>query len=111
MEEDLFDEDGYPSEEALKRVETWNYKDGWRPWFEFIKKLWRYPDWCTSEDVEGGTVTNWDISTGGWSGNEDVIRAMQANKFMWTMTWVQSRRGGHYTFEVKAVKHIEPVKS
>ena len=38
------------------------------------------------------------ISTGGWSGNEDLIGAMQNNAMLWIMTWVSSRRGGHYTF-------------
>jgi hypothetical protein len=45
-------------------------------------------------------VQRFDISTAGWSGNESLIRAMEKNSFMWATTWVQSRRGGHYIFEI-----------
>jgi len=42
------------------------------------------------------------LVVGGWSGNESIIRALENNKhWIWTMNWVQSRRGGHYIFELK----------
>jgi hypothetical protein len=41
------------------------------------------------------------ISTAGWSGNESIIYAMQENNLMWSLNWVQSRRGGHYIFELE----------
>ena len=46
-------------------------------------------------------VHRYYISTAGWSGNETIIRAMQKNIMMWQLNWVQSRRGGHYIFELK----------
>ena len=100
------DEDGYPTEKALSRIESWDYNDP-KGWFEFIEELWHLKDFCWEEkDVphqwkENTIVHHYYISTGGWSGNEDIIRAMKFNEVLWIMNWVQSRRGGHYIFEVK----------
>ena len=40
----------------------------------------------------------------GYTEVEDIIRAMQANEWCWQFSWAQSRRGGHYIFEVKIPK-------
>jgi hypothetical protein len=71
--------------------------------------LWREDD--VPHDLRGfkgyedKMVHRYWISTGGWSGNESIIRAMQENNHMlWTLNWVQSRRGGHYIFELREFK-------
>jgi len=45
-----------------------------------------------------GNDGGWELHTGGWSGNEEIIRAMQDNRVWWGMFWESSRRGGHYEF-------------
>ena len=97
---EYLDEDGYPTEEALDKIEKWHYNDP-RGWFKFIENIWHLTSWGWSKgyNIDGNYLYN--ISTAGWSGNEDIIRAMQKNKILWSDTWVQSRRGGHYIFEVK----------
>ena len=100
------DEDGYPAEQALERIEYWPYNDP-KGWFEFIFSIWHFGAWgCKEKDEphewkENTMVHRYYISTGGWSGNEDIIRAMQQNHVLWSDTWVQSRRGGHYILEMK----------
>jgi len=105
----LLDEDGYPTTDALEIIELWSYDDP-TGWFEFIKQLWNMVEWgweVTRQPHPNRpevAVDRYYISTGGWSGNEDVIRAMMSNKMLWSFTWVSSRRGGHYVFEVELEK-------
>jgi hypothetical protein len=112
MQEELLDDDGYPTQAALDIVQTWHWMDA-RGWFEFIKSIWNLSSWGWHEStVENDynpdkVMRQYDISTGGWSGNEAIIEAMQANGWMWHLNWVQSRRGGHYIFELKEFDNEE----
>ena len=104
LEEELLDDDGYPTNAALDIIRLWHWSDI-KGWFEFVKSVWYSPSWGWSEGLEphdyekNKEVYRYHISTGGWSGNEGVIAAMQENDMLWSLTWVQSRRGGHYIFE------------
>jgi hypothetical protein len=104
-------DDGYPTDDALEIIKLWHWDDA-RGWFKFIESLWAYHDWGWKEKDEphewedhkqykDKIVHRYYISTAGWSGNESIIRAMQDNDFMWYLNWVQSRRGGHYIFELR----------
>jgi hypothetical protein len=88
--------DGYPTNEELETIAAWDYKDP-KGWFNYIDSLWSYPDYFESSDYE----LLWKISTGGWSGNEDMINSMQDNKMLWMTTWYSSTRGGHYIFKLR----------
>lgn len=109
METELIDEDGYPTPSALEIVSTWHWSEP-NGYFDFIKSIWWMPDWGWSEGNETDErddlklVYRYHISTGGWSGNEAIISAMQSNDMMWHLNWVQSRRGGHYIFELREFK-------
>lgn len=101
------DHNGYPTDEELKRIEEWPPSENYKEWFDFIHSIWTYADWAWREEEKkhnelfrGKQVRQYSISTGGWSGNESIIEAMEKNWIAWTMTWVQSTRGGHYLFEV-----------
>ena len=106
MQEELIDEDGYPTEAALTIVRIWHWSDS-KGWFEFIKSIWHLASWGWSEGEadhdyrKDEKVYRYNISTAGWSGNEAIIREMEQNSMMWHLNWVQSRRGGHYIFELK----------
>ena len=100
------DKDGYPTEEAIEQIEKWSYNDP-KGWFKFIENVWHLRSWGWTEgyfkenESDPADKYRYYVSTAGWSGNEDIIRAMQENNILWSDTWVQSRRGGHYIFEVK----------
>lgn len=100
--EDMLDADGYPTHTALEMVEAWSWED-WEGWFRFISTLWYFKDWGWNEvnqpDSQGDLVKRFYLSTAGWSGNEDIVRAMEKNVMLWANHWVESRRGGHHIFE------------
>lgn len=92
------DVDGYPTEDELATVREWPYTSGFTGLMEYLQDRWLYPDYFTT--VGGG---KYSVSTGGWSGHEELIGAMQANLMFWSLCWEESRRGGHYKFEIPAV--------
>jgi hypothetical protein len=101
---EMLDEDGYPTNDCLRVIEIWDWQDP-RGWFEFIKQYWHLASWGWGErddkhDYRDCQVHLYNISTAGWSGNELIIGAMMKNNMLWNDCWVQSRRGGHYIFEV-----------
>ena len=104
MNDDLLDDDGYPTDAALEIIKLWHWSDE-TGWFDFIKSIWHLRSWGWNEGLEehewdkGKQVYRYNLSTAGWSGNESIIHAMEQNPMMMACTWVQSRRGGHYIFE------------
>jgi hypothetical protein len=105
-ENDLLDDNGYPTDDALQIIRIWHWSDP-KGWFSFIKIIWYVSSWGWHElETEHSykkdeKVYQYHTSTGGWSGNESIIQAMQDNIMMWHLNWVSSRRGGHYVFELK----------
>lgn len=83
----------YPTEDTLTRIREWPHTD-FRGLLEFVRGEWTYP-----ERFEGDGA-RYEVSTGGWSGNEDLIGAMQRNVLFWAMCWEASRRGGWFAFEI-----------
>lgn len=82
------DSDGYPTEEELEKLRTWKYEDP-RGALEFARSCWWAADW-------GWPSLEGEVSTGGWSGNESIISALQENFLIWHQVWHATRRGGHY---------------
>lgn len=105
---DKLDEDGYPTDEFLQSIRDWkvqSVKDA-KAWMEHIREGWFYEDYfdgpfTEKEDEDGPVYEGYRVSTGGWSGHEDTISAMQDNFFGWYYTWYSTRRGGHYEFRLK----------
>lgn len=94
MKHPTFDADGYPTEETLQAIRDWKGEGGFAALFAFIREAWYYPDYWTTEGMEH------HASTGGWSGNEDLIGALQANCVAWSLCWWSSQRGGRYVFRI-----------
>lgn len=91
----MLDADGYPTDETLKRITEWPYSD-FVGLMKFVREAWAYAD----AGYWDQTDTGYSISTAGWSGNEDIIGALRANKMFWLCCWEESRRGGHYKFDL-----------
>ena len=89
------DANGYPDDLELARIQAWPRED-FRGLMEFIHPLWAYREWGWTQGLED----RYQLSTGGWSGNESIIEALRLNTLFWLQCWVSSRRGGYYEFEV-----------
>ena len=107
--EPTFDSDGYPTQETLDRIATWpivTFADmaaamdyagrAWTP-----HHLWR----CQArfrERTKGpwkpGPKRRYVFSTGGWSGNESIVAAIERNDMLQTVGAYSWRRGGHYEY-------------
>lgn len=89
------DEDEYPTARELQRIRNCPVMDK-AEWFEAVRAAWSHAYGQMSTD--GRRV---ELVTGGWSGNEEVIGVMHECPALWLMTWVMSRRGGYYEFELE----------
>lgn len=105
------DANGYPTKAELKKIRQWpvSTTDDCEQLLEWVRTTcWWSADWgwrmsrrrIRSSPNSGRLVRRYFISTGGWSGNEDIITALQGNLMFWVLCWYSSRRGGHYEFRV-----------
>ena len=99
------DIDGYPEEHELKSISEFDIvKNPVTDLIDYIKDRWQYADcgYFSSElkDSSGKHILKLRMSTAGWSGNESIIEALQKNNVFWMMYWHESKRGGHYSFEI-----------
>lgn len=89
------DENGYPTQAELKAIREWDHANP-RGLFAYI----RDEVWCWPHLIREGPDGIWYMSTGGWSGNEEVIDALQQNTMFWLFYWKKSERGGHFEFDL-----------
>lgn len=88
-------DEGYPDKEELEKIEKWPLRDVFGL-VEFIDDLWQYK-FMNKGWAKG--VFHYELHTGGWSGNESVIEALEKNRFVdrFCEKWL---RGGHFYFEI-----------
>jgi hypothetical protein len=94
----------YPTNEQLEMIRKWPYVD-FQGLMNFVKALWKYGDngfWKDWENKNGDHV--YRLATAGWSGNEDIIRAMGENYIFWSMCWELSAKGGLHIFILSKLK-------
>lgn len=100
------DSDGYPTEQELMRLETWDTKTKQDriDCLRYAASLWHWPDMAYevggTDDVYGD-CTYFRFATGGWSGNESIMASLSANSMLWIFCWHMSKRGGLTVFRVK----------
>jgi len=94
----------YPSEEDVERVRLWDRKDI-AAGLDFVFELWsdygsvrRELTAGEAEVIHAAAGEKYlRLATGGWSGNEDIINAMQENTGLW-MCWRLTACGGMHIF-------------
>lgn len=96
------DNEGYPEKHELEAIENWDYRDVFNL-IDYIEERWCYNDYFVKKwgkDRWGKHTLFLELHTAGWSGNEDIIAALQKNPyifFFWHTKWT---RGGHWYFEI-----------
>lgn len=89
------DSGGYPTEETLERIKSWDVKD-FVGLADFLCEAWWYPNRAfLSTSKDGRPMLH--LSTGGWSGNEDMLGHLPK---LWDLFYFHTHtRGGHYVYE------------
>ncbi len=87
---------GYPEDCELEKIRKWNYQDGFIPLMDYVRLIWHWDNYFIRKNK-----FNFELHTGGWSGNESIIGALMDNKMFWLLCWKESKRGGHYKFEIR----------
>jgi len=92
----------YPTPETLKEIACWPMGD-YSAMMDYVRAAWadagkfegpKYvppPGIVETERVEADWYR---LATGGWSGNENIVSAMQDNLMFWAIAWEASFRGG-----------------
>lgn len=100
------DADGYPTEATIEAIKSWPIKDmkDCAELLARLQNLWRWESYFSKSQrrVHRHSRTStvyWHVSTGGWSGHEEIVDALMGNRMFWMLTFMQHRRGGHYIFE------------
>ena len=109
------EKDVYPTDEELQFIREFDVlKNGYAPLFEYVRNLWwlgyGWEEYVRTDDYESSDGLacvpykhNYRVvmmSTGGWSGNESIIKALRENPHFWYCCEME-RKGGHYVFEVE----------
>lgn len=108
----------YPTDETLERIRTAAPREA----LELAQRAWHWDGWATRELradelllVRDGHADEpmpdyYRFATGGWSGNESIINALDGNFLVVGMCWLLSARGGLHIYEVRqAVSAVDPV--
>jgi hypothetical protein len=98
----------YPTEEQLKAIEEWDYTD-LEGLFRFIQSIWWMgEDMAEISDVKkdeyGREYRMVKLVTGGWSGNEDILRALHKNYMVGMISWQSSFRGGLHIYHIRKIE-------
>lgn len=112
VDETTFDKDGYPTEDTLNRIASWQIfcADDVRACLDYAKNVWNehygsvsvVPPWDFSHEMSMLRAQKGErflrFATGGWSANESVVNALRRNTLVNSLSWCLSARGGLHIF-------------
>ena len=100
MRKPAFDQDGYPNEDTLEKIREWSPGD-WPGFWRVVTAAWDNIYGATSYiPVSDDGDFHLKLVTGGWSGNEDIISAIDSNPTANALFWLSSHRGGKHLFSL-----------
>lgn len=98
----ILDKDQYPTDEFVQFIR--DYKPSTMPILDLvalIEKAWWF-GWGFELKRKYKGVQKLKLSTGGWSGNEEIISAIKSNIYLtaFSMKYEMWKTGGHHYFEI-----------
>lgn len=97
----LLDKDGYPTDEYLDWIKKYDpLKMKLIDFVEMLRDGWNDSEWGYILRRSRGEYRTLELHTGGWSGNEEIISALQSNYMFWQICFYKHIRGGHYWFRI-----------
>jgi hypothetical protein len=96
----LLNDGGYPTAGALRYISKFPITH--RPTFELFALIASIWHWGVKPERKkrGEDTVMFKLITGGWSGNESIIGALEENRLFWCMCHTAWERGGLFKFEV-----------
>ena len=81
---------------SKEELSVFNSND-WNKCIDIIEEHWNtdYGTISTDKTEKGKIII--ELTTGGWSENEEIIDAI-ADTMFWLLWWQESKRGGYYKF-------------
>lgn len=80
---------------SKEEISTLNTND-WHKCISILEEHWNYK--YGTFDIEGkNNIQILELTTGGWSENEEIIDIL-SNTWFWFLWWQESKRGGYYKF-------------
>lgn len=95
IHEGELDENGYPTHFTLNRISGWA-QDDYLALMAFIESIW-----CEAGKLaktRGNNECIYDLDTGNWTGNKDIVAALRENWLFWSTCWLTSHRDGWHRF-------------
>jgi len=97
------DADRHREAHHLDRIRSWP-DDDHVGLMEYVEPLWRSGEWgwkLQRNPFTGRVVSRtYQISTGGFPGNEAIVSALEANRSFWEQCMASYHHGGLYEFNV-----------
>ena len=89
------------SKKSLQKIKTFNpvnYKDEYlfETLLDAIAEFFK--PYGNSKKITMENKVVYELITGGWSENEEIVMALQENYLFWGLCWQESVRGGRYEF-------------
>lgn len=104
--EELWD-DGYPTGAALDLLTSFTGTHA--ELFALVRTLWWFPELVSVAPTGDSREIAVVLVTGGWSGNESIIGALQNSFYVQMRLWHSSTRGGRHEYRVPVGEWNSPL--
>jgi hypothetical protein len=104
--EELWD-DGYPTDAALDLINSFTGTHA--ELFALVRMLWSPYGVMHVTLTEDGSEISIVLATGGWSGNESIIGALENSFYVQMRLWHSATRGGRHEYRIRAGEWNSPL--